>query len=345
MSPPQSSLFNVQSIPSAGRGVVAAVPIERDTVVYRSEHPAAHVIFWQYRKEVCAQCFHYDRGRKLAVRLNSVGRVFCSEECQATWLGQQGSTGLGAWQQLHFFVQLKSKSITNNHSLPSLTPRPDEEEIQVSWGEAEETAKVLRKKRTSSSKDGNAIDKYVSNTAWSQIVDPDILSYLLSGILFYHSNPLIYQSDVPELAMDTTPYRSTQDLQAHSNSFIQLTTILPLSLIDNIAPVVCQTLINAASHNSFGIRSGSEDGDEYLGYGLYPGASFFNHSCKPNIAKKRVGSLWEFRALREIAEGEECCITYLGGDEEEMTVVERRSRLKAFWGFQCMCRRCQDESA
>jgi SET and MYND domain-containing protein len=239
---------------------------------------------------------------------------------------------------------MKNKYITNNHSLPSITPKPHEEEIQATWIKAEETAKSLLSKRMSGSKNGTAVDRHISNTPWSKVVDPDILSYLLSGMLFHYSNKSSYHADISGLAMDTTPYRSNPDLQAHSSSYLQLMAILPFSLLNSTPPAVCQSLINAASHNSFGIRSGSEDGDEYLGYGLYPGASYFNHSCQPNIGKKRLEGVWEFRALNEIAEGEECCITYLGGDEKEMTVVERRSRLKAFWGFECMCRRCKDES-
>ena len=144
--------------------------------------------------------------------------------------------------------------------------------------------------------------------------------------------------------MDDTPYRSPFDLDAHINSFSQLTAIAPADILPSITPEACQILINAASHNSFGIRSGGEDGDEYLGYALYPDASYFNHSCSPNVAKTRVGDVWEFRASKDIDAGNECCITYLGGDEKELNVEQRRQRLKEHWGFECMCVRCKEES-
>ncbi|KAG0236548.1 E3 ubiquitin ligase [Actinomortierella wolfii] len=78
--------------------------------------------------------------------------------------------------------------------------------------------------------------------------------------------------------------------------------------------------------NSFGIWEGE---DELLGYAVFPRACFFNHSCEPNIQKKRAllelpcvnkGTTTEhttqrrrvmvFSATRKIKEGEECCISY-----------------------------------
>lgn len=82
-----------------------------------------------------------------------------------------------------------------------------------------------------------------------------------------------------------------------------------------------------------------------MGWAIYPTASYFNHSCRPNINKRRIGSAWEFTTAESLPEGEQCCISYLGGDEKELTVTERRQRLKEAWGFTCMCQRCQHEEA
>jgi hypothetical protein len=339
MSPPISPSFEVQHISGAGRGVVANSKITAGHLLYQSEPPASHVIFWEYRKESCATCFHYDRGRTLPVRLNEAGKVFCSESCQTLWFDAQGDMGLGAWKDLNRFIQKRSKDITNAHSLPSLSPKPEAEEVKRRWAVASDVFRTLRQQRQAN----RSTRKSIKQQEWQQAVDADILSYLLSGILLNHHRPSIYQSEVLDLAMDPIPYKSPPDLEAHCNSFLQLCTILPPDLLSDYTPSLCQTMISAASHNSFGIRSGSDDGDEYLGYGLYPGASYFNHSCRPNIGKKREGNAWEFRALRDILPGEECCITYLGGDEDELTVVERWSRLKLYWGFDCVCIRCREE--
>ncbi|KAK3708001.1 Histone-lysine N-methyltransferase set-6 [Vermiconidia calcicola] len=335
MSPPISGLFAVQDVVDAGRGVIAISSLSQDTVVFKSEQPSAHVLFRQYRKEVCARCFSYDRGRTLPIRDNAIGKVFCTRECQSWWVEEQGRLGSEAWKQLHSFLQLKSKVITNAHGLPMLAAKPTRDEVQAAWDEAEDRAGSMRRELSSASQfKADKVLQRALQQSWSQAVDPDILSYLLSGILEYARHPEQWQTEVSDLAMDETPYRSIPDLKAQCDSFLQLTAITPVELLPSVTPQVCQTLINAASHNSFGIHSGSEDGDEYLGYGLYPEASYFNHSCRPNIAKRRVGSAWEFRAIRDIDIGEECCITYLGGDEKELTVVERRSRLKQFWGFE-----------
>ena len=349
MTLPTSDLFTVKTIADAGRGVVALKSIPKNTSVLRSQSPAAHVIFYQYRKEVCAQCFLYDRGRRLPIRLDPAGKVFCSPECESLWLEDHQALGQTAWEQLQVFLQAKSKAITNASGLPLLAPKPGREDILSKWQSAEDIAKPLRDRRSKSFREEN--DKkqvspfqHFSTKPWCQTVDPDVLGYLLSGILFHFMHPEKYHSDVLPLAMDETPYRSTFDLNAHVNSYLQLTAIAPTDLLPRITPEVCQTLIEAAGHNSFGIRSGSADGEEYLGYALYPEASYFNHSCSPNIAKTRVGNVWEFSTSRDIDVGEECCITYLGGDEDELNVEQRRQRLREHWGFKCMCARCKEES-
>lgn len=339
-------VFSVADIPGAGRGAISSEPLSQDSLLLRSEPPVAHVIFHQYRKEVCAQCFQYDRGRTLPVRLNSAGKVFCSEECEDQWLACQGTLGKLAWEQLQIFLKANSKAITNASGLPLLAPKPGKEETLRKWKTVEITAQRLRETRldTIRNRKQGPPFQYILSKPWCQAVEPDILSYLLSGLLFHHIHPEKYSSDILSLAMDSSPYRSPFDLEAHANSYLQLTAIIPLALLDNLTTEICQTLVSAASHNSFGIRSGSEDGEEYMGYALYPDASYFNHSCRPNISKMRVGDVWEFRANRDVGGGEECCITYLGGDEKVLNFEERRQRLREYWGFECMCVRCREES-
>lgn len=333
MCPTGSELIRISAILGAGRGVVTSRSISKDTIVLRSERPAAHVIFREYRKEVCAQCFFYDRGRTLSVRHNATGKVFCTPCCEGEWLNEQGELGLASWESLHNFVQSKSKAI-NNRSVPLLEDKPDSHSVEAAWAKASdvwERSQVL------------GMNAKTSHRRRTQSVDPDILSYLLSGVLFCYRHPDKWHKDILDLAMDQRPYRDRLDLEAHCNGFLQLAALLPHPLLPNFTSQLCQNLTGTTSHNSFGIRSGSEDGEEYMGYALYPEASYFNHSCSPNIAKKRVGAVWEFRALRDIEEGEQCCITYLGGDEEDLTMAARRARLRVHWGFQCMCERCLQE--
>lgn len=327
-----SSLFQVEQIPNSGRGVVAQKSIPKGTVVLESSPPVTHVIFRQYRKEVCARCFRYDLGRTLPMRHASTGKVFCSAECQHGWLEEEGELGVKAWESLHVFVQARMKAVANAcECLPDRGGKPGDGEIEAAWKIAEEQS---GSQSTRGGKKGN------SNTS-NATVDPDILGYLLPSILSHHRSPRAWLEEITVLAQDTTPYRSTHDLSAHTDSYLHLSTLLPKPLLTSCTPSLCHLAVTAASHNSFGIRS--PDGEEYMGYALYPTASYFNHSCEPNISKARVGRQWIFQADRNIAVGEECCITYMGGDEKDMSRVERRARLQEHWGFTCMCFRCLRE--
>ncbi|KAF9113038.1 hypothetical protein BGX27_002344 [Mortierella sp. AM989] len=108
--------------------------------------------------------------------------------------------------------------------------------------------------------------------------------------------------------------------------------------IDNI---LFRTILYAEVANSFGIRDAS---DELLGFAVFPRACFFNHSCRPNIEKKRrcgdKARQMEYWSTRVIEQGEECCISY--GDISKGR-AERQSRLEDMYFFKCSCVRCIEE--
>lgn len=350
MSPPVSPLYRIETISNAGRGVLSSSSSTAGAVLLCSSSPASHVIFREYRKEVCACCFFYDRSRALPVRHESTGKVFCSAECQAEWLEASGELSVAAWEALHTFVQNRGKATISKDSQSVCDEKPTKDEIDRSWLEAEAYLKHQRGKNNGSVTASKAFTKSEKTrhrqikAAVDKFIDPDILSYLLSSILRHHTNPSQWETDIPTLALDSTPYSSSTDLRAHTLGLIQLAVILPASLLSSVNAHVCHTSIAAASHNSFGIRAGGSDNEEYMGYGLWPAASYFNHSCAPNVAKKRVGTAWEFTVAGMVANGEELCITYLGGDERDLDVQARRERLGRQWGFLCMCVRCRQES-
>jgi hypothetical protein len=178
MSPPVSHLFAVHAIPNAGRGVLAREKIPAGTVLLSSE-PAAVVIFRQYRKEVCAYDFEYDLGRTLKVRDNATGKVFCSPLCQEKWLAQEGEIGVEAWRRLHAFTQTKAKAISDTNSDLPTTTRPKREAVRAAWVNAGEQLRAHLNACAKSHK-ARAVPR-----AWTQTVDPDILGFYLSGILFH----------------------------------------------------------------------------------------------------------------------------------------------------------------
>ncbi|KAI8073705.1 hypothetical protein BDF21DRAFT_302151, partial [Thamnidium elegans] len=100
--------------------------------------------------------------------------------------------------------------------------------------------------------------------------------------------------------------------------------------------------------NSFGLwemsndevanaSGGVSDDLELLGFGIYPSAVYFNHSCDANVIKVRDGRSMKFISRRMIDEGEEACISYGSVDDD---VHNRRQRLLEHYHFLCQCIRC-----
>ena len=71
---------------------------------------------------------------------------------------------------------------------------------------------------------------------------------------------------------------------------------------------------------------------------IYPHASYFNHSCSPNLAKWFQGSTLNLFALRDIEPGEELNITYV---ELDSSTDFRRKKLRDHYFFDCACARCR----
>jgi hypothetical protein len=71
-------------------------------------------------------------------------------------------------------------------------------------------------------------------------------------------------------------------------------------------------------------------------------ASFFNHSCDPNLDTLRSSDSVEMVAKREIASGEPLTINYIGS-AILLDHVSRNNMLSQGWQFVCQCSRCQHE--
>ncbi|KAL4781296.1 hypothetical protein BJX76DRAFT_360076 [Aspergillus varians] len=119
---------------------------------------------------------------------------------------------------------------------------------------------------------------------------------------------------------------------------------------EEVLALICQE-----EANSFGLYpretgvfpppSPAVDRGEQFGAAVYPRASIANHSCYPNIIHKpgKHGRMI-FSASRDIAAGEECCISYF--DMTQYTELqERREHLQSLFRFKCGCSRCSAEEA
>jgi len=72
---------------------------------------------------------------------------------------------------------------------------------------------------------------------------------------------------------------------------------------------------------------------------LFVAASRFNHSCAPNVYADADRNECVIRALRDIKKGEEVCVSYVPVSD---CLETRRKKLQAY-GFECKCKRCQEE--
>jgi hypothetical protein len=72
---------------------------------------------------------------------------------------------------------------------------------------------------------------------------------------------------------------------------------------------------------------------------LFDTLSRANHACAPNIAKSFEGYTAVVSTLRDVAEGEELFLSYIGADVGKPT-NERRELLKRKYNFVCTCERC-----
>jgi hypothetical protein len=431
---PASELFCVKQTPRSGRAVFATTFIPADTPLFVSDDLNIHVLFREFRREVCGKCFAYDDGREWKIRNTKHGFVFCSENCAAEWLQDQGEVGLEAWEEVEKLIKNKQKD--DEDMVDPDAPKPTKSEIRTAWNKAESVAPLILEARNGL---GGKKARKAINMALSERVSADILGLLVSAVLVraacagVKTYPLAHQqsqcqrdvqlglelpidsretsgdstsattpvtpmstnslplnllsakhranesdinmepdnkdfqplhllhnnstemamtnptisinprpwSSVQALASDSRPYKSHAELTSHIHTYHALLSILPLPLLPYVTAATLTTALSRDSHNSFGIRSLNDDGCEYFGYGVWPAASYFNHSCDPNVHKRREGRKWIFCARRDVDAGEELCISYLSGEERNMRRGQRLDRLKKFWGFECGCERCK----
>lgn len=333
---PRSDLFSIREVPGAGRGVFATRDIANGTEVHVANDLSAHVLFREYRNEVCWQCFLYDRGRKLPVRDSDHGLSFCSEDCQAEWKGRYSPGCLQAWRELEMQVK---KSGTNSDEFAAAVA-PTRSEVATKWSMAELSVKRIRG-APSQRHSKQELSRLLAASIKEGWFSADVVSFQINAVLAQRIDPEQWEA-ILALEGETHPYRSTVDLERHIASFYFLALVLPDELARIASAEMLSTIKRQEVRNSFGIRSLDDEGSEFFGWGVWPSASYFNHNCDPNTDKERVRRTWVFRAKRDIAVGEEICISYLGKD---MSILreERNALLKKTWGFDCICQRCKGD--
>jgi hypothetical protein len=342
-------LLQLRTSASTGRSLFAARAIPAHTLVQVVDRPFASVILRPFRKEVCSWCFGYDNGRRWKVA--KLAFRFCEEKCREAWEAELGHVGLAA---LSAVAEVKPAATAKSdreepENVPARQPLTLAE-IERAWEESGEFARAVsgaRRASTPTKAQARAIQKARQALTAD---DEDDVYFLLSGILGFARSDQ-ESRDFTTLAPSYDPYLSRPDtLSSHIRMYHFLLAIVPPSLLDHVTPLTLLSIVTRDSHNSFSIRDAGSESDytttEFLGYGTWSLASFYNHSCEPNVVKQRQGRSMTFRTFRVVGEGEELVISYLGGEENlKEAVDERAERLRVGWGFVCGCARCRRESA
>ncbi|KAF3759916.1 SET domain-containing protein [Cryphonectria parasitica EP155] len=337
--------FTVRKSPGAGQGAFAVREITAGTVILRADKLTAHVILREYRGEVCWECFAYDRGRKLVLRDQTRGFTFCSQRCESVFL-KRGNDGvcLEAWAAVEKSSKLKSRAPedgaeegTNN--MTQGDKKPTAVDIDDAWHAAAPSAASIVEARARGPQAAK-VHKRALQQALSSPPPPDILNFQTHAILTQYTDPVSWES-ILSLAHEPCPYASWQELDHHIKSYLHLLAILPETLLPLTNDQTLRTIKCREVHNSFGIRSLEDGGSEFFGFGVWPCASYFNHSCLPNVTRRRVGRTWVFQARGDVRDGQELYISYLNGEEDTLATAERRARLRKHWGFECACERCR----
>lgn len=79
-----------------------------------------------------------------------------------------------------------------------------------------------------------------------------------------------------------------------------------------------------------------------LGVGVYPQASYFNHSCHPATARYNIGQKMVVKALVPVDQGQEVCENY-GQVFYFKPREERRKELSSRYWFDCECPACRED--
>ncbi|PVG00287.1 SET domain-containing protein, partial [Serendipita vermifera] len=333
--------FTIEKSPAEGAGLTcfATKGLSNNEVILQTHEPVASVIVSVFRKEVCSWCYAYEFGAIHKFKLQTPnGRGvawFCQPSCRDAW---RESVGDGGWEAIVAFEQGLKTTGTGG------TPRSENSpciltEIEDAWEKAsQEGNKILAMRHAKP-------HSVLKTSRLPPEVDIDDARFILSGLVsFSKSQESLRQ--VLRLNPSMKPYTNSRNtLQAHVTIYHYLLSVLPLTspILPLTTPSNVIALITRDEGNTFGIWDQSLAGHELFAYCLYPVASYFNHSCEPNVSKDQIGRMYEFRAKGEIAPTEELNVSYLGVAGEALGYKERRQKLLTGWSFTCNCNRCRRE--
>jgi SET and MYND domain-containing protein len=283
-----------------GRSFFATQPIAKGIQVLACEAPFAHVVYKDYRREICAQCFAYaastsrsiDERRTWSIRSSREGAEsvwFCTDDCRIVW--ESGKIGpllaevnaILAKAQVATRKKVKDKLHGCDSPDPMIFPSgPDvqitQDYIDKAWAEAEDLASFRAR-----------LSSYCS-TMNLEDMELEIARFVASAIVHRYVFDHCLIDCSPSMITTFDPWTVVLDLQsgelsnfrlrpyvllAHLRVYAFLCHSLPKHLRVYVPTV--RALLARDTGNAFGIWDG-DDRDEMLGWGVWVSASYFNHS-------------------------------------------------------------------
>lgn len=354
-----SDFFQIQHTRFGGRACFSSRPLPQGTVILDAEDSLGESISYEFRKEVCHYCLLYDHGKVMKYRIDAgnsgpigaqmkgkrfqgAGLWFCSDKCREGYLRQDHILELveGYENLLNGLLICQKRSLTetiDEEKLNSVSIDP--QKIESRWSQlAEEWIP-----RIQSMKEGKKLAQlpHVTEDVYccARFISKALfqLKYLESESVTKSCFEVLQSNELSKISR--FPILLSFQIAVYQTLHI----LLPPSLHDQLSIPKFRHILGAEYGNAFGIwQTGESVGDrEYLGYWLFPRASFFNHSCDPNVDKIRNNRKMHFILNRNVEPGTQLCIAY--NCDLGLPVNERRKTMRNNWFFDCMCDRCSSE--
>jgi SET and MYND domain-containing protein len=338
-----SDLFEVLQT-QYGRACFASQEISKGTELLLTNSGFGSTILYEFRKEVCSNCFRYEYGKywKLKVpvprghkKFLGAGLWFCSEECLICWREFDPEEKLTmAYETLLVNYQMKVKAKHDKEDNDVVITR---EVIEEAWrGIKDWEGKVSKMKKSKQSNQLPVLNE-------EEYVSARFMTLVLHNLYIGHPSSQLFEHLQSNELEKITIFPVLLKSQTQVYKFLRL--LLPEYLQPLLTPEFLRITFGREYGNAFGIRQVTEEGSseekELLGYMISPEASFFNHSCRPNLKKERRENRMLFVATADIKQGEQLCIDYFQISEEKFDY--RQKTLNENWFFQCECDRCNEE--
>ncbi|KAK7202995.1 hypothetical protein BZA70DRAFT_297518 [Myxozyma melibiosi] len=369
-------MFTVRPTSYGGRGCFATAPIAEGTVVHRAPAPFTSAVNRDFRKEVCAYCFHYDLGRTMKVRFPRASLWFCSDDCRANWVAHEDDVCRGlvsdVLERIDNAVAKARKTMQLGRGIAEPSAEydvdyvPDDVILDGSPESADEIEQVwqtiAQRIEPAAPAASNPLKNPLLKVRLLALEEIEWDSARLVAVALVRKyleeeeeSTAAESRKLPDHFLWSKFYsleshevdllaRVPALLESHVRVFLFLLAVMPPALLPHVTIANVRAVVSREAANAFGIwQLPLSSESEFLGSAIFPSGSYFNHSCEPNVAKSRVGRSMHFTTTRDIAPDEELCISY--GMMLDQPVDSRRETLKEQWYFDCGCVRCARELA